>query len=272
MPELPEVETVARQLRDREPRLLGRTIMGAEVRWARTVATHPPEYFTTQLTGSRVIEVSRHGKTLVIALTQGDALVPRFLLVHLRMSGRLDVVPNIAADTKHARVIIHLDNQLALRFDDARKFGRMWLVDHPSMVLADNGPDALAVSQQDFVNRLKAKKGMVKSILLDQTFVAGIGNIYADESLFHAGIRPTRLASKISRAEAARLHGVVREVLHEGIKANGATFDWVYPDGSFQESFRVYGRTGKPCVSCGAPIKRILVGQRSTHYCATCQK
>ena len=272
MPELPEVETIARQLRERQPALLHRTIAGADVRWAKTVATHAPQAFARAIEGLRIADIGRHGKTLVITLRAANDSPPAFLMAHLRMSGRLEVVPAGDAITKHARVVIYLDDGLALRFDDARKFGRIWLVGDPREVLADKGPDALAISEADFVARLKKKKGALKPILLDQRFVAGVGNIYADESLFRARLRPTRTASRLTRIDAARLHGVVQAVLHEAIRANGASFDWVYPDGNFQNNFRVYGRTGRACDVCETPIKRILVGQRSTHFCPTCQK
>ncbi len=268
MPELPEVETVARQLREREPILIGRTIVGVEVGWAKTVATHRPDEFAAYLGGQRFTGVTRHGKTLKLALSGS----PGHLLVHLRMSGRLDVVQRADATTKHARVIIHLDDDLALRFDDARKFGRMWLVHDPAEVLGEKGPDALEVSENEFVDRLGRKTGRLKSVLLDQSFIAGVGNIYADEALFRAGLRPTRQAARLKHAGAAGLYQTIRHVLQEGIVANGASFDWVYPDGNFQENFRVYGRTGKPCVTCGTAIRRILVGQRATHFCPNCQK
>jgi formamidopyrimidine-DNA glycosylase len=188
------------------------------------------------------------------------------------MSGKLDVVPEAEAFTKHARVVWLLDDGLALRFDDARKFGRVYLPQQIEDVTGKIGPDALVISEDDFVQRLRAKKGAIKPLLLDQRFVAGVGNIYADESLHRAGIHPTRPASKVKDADARKLYAAVQAVLLEGIAANGASFDWVYPGGNFQDNFRVYGQTGKPCRTCGAPIKRIVVGQRSTHFCAKCQR
>jgi formamidopyrimidine-DNA glycosylase len=194
------------------------------------------------------------------------------MLIHLRMSGKLDVVPEDEAFTKHARVVWLLDDGLALRFDDARKFGRVYLPQQIEDVTGRIGPDALLISEDEFVQRLSARKGAIKPLLLDQHFVAGVGNIYADESLHRAGIHPTRPASKVKDAAARRLHAAVRAVLLAGIEANGASFDWVYPGGNYQDNFQVYGQTGKPCRTCGAPIKRIVVGQRSTHFCAKCQR
>lgn len=281
MPELPEVETVARRLRSGQPALLGRTITAVEVAWRRTVATPIVERFSADLVGRQVSAIRRHGKVIMIETKNVEGRDQntekagrsdlKFLLVHLRMSGRLDVLPRSQAFTPHARVVCLLDQDLALCFDDTRKFGRMWLVDDPNEVIGDLGPDALEMCQSDFVTQLRSKKGLLKPVLLDQHLIAGVGNIYADESLHRAGLHPQRPANSLSEAEAVRLHGIVQAVLHEGIQANGASFDWVYPGGNFQNNFRVYGQTGKPCDQCGAPIQRLIVGQRSTHFCAVCQ-
>jgi len=270
MPELPEVETVVRSLRERAPSLLDRTVRDVEVLWPREVQGIMAERFVAQVNGSRVQAIRRHGKNIMIDLAKRGYSGTMF--VHLKMSGRLDVVPEAEAHSKHARVIWHLDKGLALRFDDARKFGRVWLPDHPDLILSKLGPDALSVSEPDFIERLLARRGALKPILLDQAFIAGVGNIYADESLHRAKLHPQRIAATLERSDAKRLHKIVQSVLHEGIAANGASFDWVYPDGNFQSNFRVYGQTGKPCANCGNPIERILVGQRSTHFCPHCQR
>lgn len=273
MPELPEVETVARRLRTGlpgAPALLGRRIEAVTVAWRRTVAVPVVERFIADLAGRQISAITRHGKVIIIE-TASPPSPPKFLLVHLRMSGRLDVLPRSQANTPHARVLCWLDNDLALCFDDTRKFGRMWLVDAPHEVLGDLGPDALTMTEADFVAQVRRKKSPIKPTLLDQHLIAGVGNIYADESLYRAGLHPLRPANSLSEAEARRLHGIVQAVLHEGIAANGASFDWVYPGGNFQNNFRVYGQTGKPCPTCGSPIQRIIVGQRSTHFCSQCQ-
>ena len=269
MPELPEVETVARTLREGPYPLIGRRIEDVKVLWPREVHNHSPEAMTARLAGAQVDKVGRHGKYLAIHLSSGDTM-----LVHLKMSGRLEVVPAADAFSKHARVVWLLDQDLALRFDDARKFGRVFLTDQPDYLislLSHVGPDALTLSEDDFVDRLRRKKGVLKPILLDQGFMAGVGNIYADESLFRAKLHPQRNASTLTDDDACRLYQAIQAVLAEGIAANGASFDWVYPDGNFQKNFRVYGQTGKPCQVCGTPIQRILVGQRSTHFCPACQ-
>lgn len=299
MPELPEVETIARQLREgRTVRddhqeyvadapattapvdslsLLGRTIVETQVLWAREVGPMPVATFEQNTRGCRIVAVGRHGKWLIIELSpslqsQISSSPRSYMLVHLRMSGRLDVVPQAEAYSKHARVVWLLDEGWALRFDDARKFGRVALVNDPARVTGKTGPDALQIGAADFVERIRSRHGALKPLLLNQAFIAGVGNIYADESLFRAKLHPKRLAQTLTEVEALGLHAAIHEVLDEGVRANGASFDWVYPGGNFQDNFRVYGQTGKPCVNCGAPITRIIVGQRSTHYCATCQK
>lgn len=280
MPELPEVETIARQLRDGRidagaggaqlPSLIGRTITETHVNWAREVGPMPAKAFEKRTRGCRVMSVGRHGKWLIIELTREAER--SYMLVHLRMSGRLDVVPQAEANTKHARVVWLLDEGWALRFDDARKFGRVALVDDPARIIARTGPDALQISDVDFAQRLLAKRGALKPLLLNQAFIAGVGNIYADESLHLAKLHPLRTAQSLTRKDALRLYAAIQHVLLAGVSANGASFDWVYPGGNYQETFRVYGQTGKPCPNCGTPITRIIVGQRSTHICTRCQR
>lgn len=275
MPELPEVESVARRLREGlgAPALVGHTIQRASVLWPREIGNMDPQRFEQEMAGLRVREIGRHGKYLIMKLASSvtASTAPMSLLVHLRMSGRLDVVPQADAFTKHARVVWLLDDDLALRFEDARKFGRVWLAGDPREVTGKLGPDALDVTCETFVRAIQGKRGALKPVLLDQTFIAGVGNIYADESLHLARLHPKRLAGSLSNAEAASLYAAIQQVLAAGIAANGASFDWVYPGGNFQENFKVYGMTGKPCATCGRPIERILVGQRSTHFCPDCQ-
>lgn len=275
MPELPEVETIARTLREGKPALIGRLIEMVDVNWNRSIAQPVVDLFVARLLGCRVSSVQRHGKVLIINLAANTATQNEremSLLVHLRMSGRLDIVPQSQARTPHARVILWLDDGFALRFDDTRKFGRMWLVNDANEVIGDLGPDALTVSADLFFERLKDKKTAIKPLLLDQKFIAGVGNIYADESLYRAKLHPHRPANTLTQPEIELLHKTVLAVLQEGIYANGASFDWVYPGGHFQDNFRVYGQAGKPCPNCGHPIQRIVVGQRSTHFCPSCQK
>ena len=293
MPELPEVETIARALREGRrdaagalvvPPLVGRTIVQTQVLWAREISNVPAGRFEQQTAGRRVTSVGRHGKYLIIDLQNGGQrsgdeapssaadLSTLSMLVHLRMSGRLDLVPQAEAHSTHARVVWQLDAGWALRFDDARKFGRVYLVNDPAHITGKIGPDALQMTAGEFVSRLKQRRGALKPLLLDQRFIAGVGNIYADESLFLAGLHPKCLAQTLTEADALRLHTTICRVLLDGIAANGASFDWVYPGGNYQENFRVYGRKGQPCVTCGTPITRIVVGQRGTHVCLQCQQ
>ncbi len=254
------------------PPLVGRTIQEARVLWPREVSGLTAGVFKRRTRDRRVCAVGRHGKYLILTLAPPGEGAESFMLIHLRMSGRLNVVPQAEAVSKHARVIWHLDEGLALQFDDARKFGRVYLVDAPEQVTGKIGPDALQITASDFALRLRLKRGALKPILLDQTFIAGVGNIYADEALFLAGLRPLRQAGTLSNEDAGRLYAAVQRVLRDGIIANGASFDWVYPGGNYQNHFRVYGRTGEPCEVCGKPITHIVVGQRSTHLCEFCQK
>lgn len=272
MPELPEVETIARWLREgraAEPPLLGRTFAAVEVRWPRTLATPDPATFAQRLTGQRVLEIGRRGKFLRWGLAEGGVV-----LLHLRMSGDLRwQPPPAAAPQPHDRLVFHFADGWRLAFNDPRKFGRVWLVEDETNVLGDLGPEPLDLnlSAEDFYSRLQASRARLKPLLLDQRFLAGLGNIYADEALFQAGLHPLRPAHTLTRAEAERLLSAIRQVLQAGIAHHGASIDWVYRGGDFQNHFAVYRRAGQPCPRCGAPIQRQRVGQRGTHFCPHCQ-
>jgi len=270
VPELPEVETVARGLRES---LLGRTITGATVRWPRTVARPGVAAFCTGIAGRRITAVGRRGKYIVITLDAGA------LLVHLKMSGRLRVVPAAAALDKHTHTCFDLDDGQQLRFQDVRRFGRVYLVDDPALVTAALGPEPLDddFSLDDFRRLLARRKGRLKSLLLNQAFLAGLGNIYADESLYAARLHPLRPADTLTPAEQARLYAAIRSVLARAVESRGTTLDdGGYLDaggqaGAYRTQIRVYGRRGEPCLECGTPIERIVVGGRSTHFCPRCQ-
>jgi formamidopyrimidine-DNA glycosylase len=205
------------------------------------------------------------------------------LIVHLRMTGHLQVEPAITAPDKHTHVLFDLDSGEHLRYRDSRKFGRIWLVDDVAPVLARLGPEPLS---DDFTpaglgQRLAGRQAAIKALLLDQSIVAGVGNIYADEALFRAGLHPLRRGGSLEAAELARLHAAVCAVLAEGIAAAGSSLgvssiqNYQRPSGQpggFQEQHRVFQRTGQPCPVCGAPIARIVVAQRSSHFCPHCQK
>lgn len=269
MPELPEVETYVRNLR--KP-LVGRTITGVQVYWPRTVARLPVEAFKRQLTGLRIRAIQRRAKYLVFELGLSRSQEPAcFLLVHLKMSGHLEVTSGKQPVAKHDRVTFDLDNGRRLSFNDTRKFGRMHLVAGPEEVTGKLGPEPLA---EDFdaaaFKRLIGKRsGHLKPLLLNQQFIAGIGNIYADEALWLARLHPLRPAGSLDDAEIRALYRGIRKALQTGIDQKGATFDQIYPAGEYE--FRVYGRVSQPCLRCGRPIQRIVVGQRSTYFCAQCQ-
>lgn len=263
MPELPEVETIARKLK---PDLIGRTILSAELRWTRTLAFPSPRTFQKQIRGQSILDVGRRAKYLTMQLSDFN------LLIHLRMSGDLFLRESTIREELHDRLILKLSDGKSLIFNDTRKFGRVWLTAKPEDVLGKLGPEPLGTdfTIQWLHEALHKKHRQLKPLLLDQTFVAGLGNIYTDEALHFAKIHPLTLSDSLTSAQAEALHQAIHHVLNEGIRRNGASFDWVYRGGEFQ--FRVYGRTDQKCPVCGTKIKRILVGQRSTHYCPKCQR
>jgi len=265
MPELPEVETIARSLR---PQLVGRRIVGAELRWPRTLAAPDARAFRRMIRGQTVRDVKRRAKFLQIELDQHS------LLIHLRMSGDLLIRNGSAAREKHDRLILLLSDGRRLIFNDTRKFGRAWLTHDPASVLRQLGPEPLG---EDFsaawlYQSLRTRRRQLKPLLLDQSFLAGLGNIYTDEALHMARLHPLRSSRSVDRRQAGALHRAIRSVLRTAIRRNGASIDWVYRGGSYQEHFRVYDRVGKPCRVCGTAVRRIVVGQRGTHFCPNCQK
>lgn len=270
MPELPEVETIARILRlgsQEGLALPGRHILGTNLLWERTLVEPSPEEFSARLVGQVIAGVGRRGKFLYLQLTRD------WLLYHLRMSGDLRVRPSGAPLETHDRLVLALEGNIQLVFNDARKFGRVWLVDEVDGVVGDLGPEPLdeSLTAEDLFTRLHATRRQLKPLLLDQTFLAGLGNIYVDEALNLAKLHPLTPANQITQDQTAHLLESIRTVLLDGIKRNGASIDWVYRGGDFQNYFRVYQRTGKPCPACGTPIARIVVGQRGTHFCPHCQ-
>ena len=265
MPELPEVETIARTLR---LELVGQTIIAADLRWARTLATPSARKFKEQIKGQQILGISRRAKFLNVQLSTFN------LFVHLRMSGDLFIKEADAAPEKHDRLRLLLSGDKRLVFNDTRKFGRVWLTDDPESVIGRLGPEPLSdeFTPQWLYDNLRRHHRQLKPLLLDQTFLAGLGNIYTDESLHRARVHPLAASDSVKRKQAERLHEAIRAVLMEGIRHNGASIDWVYRGGEFQNYFRVYDREGKPCPVCGTKIKRLVVGQRGTHVCPKCQR
>ena len=269
MPELPEVETVVRDLR---PHLVGRTIVGARVKWARTIATPSAREFARQIRGHAITKITRRGKYLVFHLSP-----QKFLLAHLRMTGGFYVEKIGEPRDKHMHVCLELDNGHELRFRDTRKFGRLWLVDDPETVTGKLGPEAPDVSLREFHTLFAKRRGYLKPMLLDQTFLAGLGNIYADESLWYARLHPLRAAESLTRTERGRLHRAIRQVLTRAIAVGGTSIDVMYKrvngaSGGFQDSLRAFDREERPCRRCGTLIVKTVVAQRGTHFCPSCQK
>lgn len=264
MPELPEVETIARKLK---PDLVGRTILSADLLWARTLAFPSPRKFKALIRGQQILDVGRRAKFLLIRLLDAH------LMIHLRMSGDLILRDSTIRPELHDRLVLQLSGSRSLAFNDTRKFGRVWLTSQPEEVLGKLGPEPLGTefTIEWLHAALHKRHRQLKPLLLDQTFLAGLGNIYTDEALHIARLHPLTLSSSVTEEQAGVLHAAIRSVLQEGIRRNGASFDWVYRGGEFQNYFRVYDRKDQACPVCGTRIERILVGQRGTHYCPRCQ-
>ena len=275
MPEMPEVQTLVDALNRVD--LVGRRISGAAVYWPKTIAGMPPAVFSERITGCVLQAVTRRGKYLVFRLTRGLQL-----LLHLRMTGRLNWVTGDRTVDKHEHVILEMGCQHQLRFQDTRKFGRCFLTDAPETVLGKLGPEPLAkrFTGARFFDMLASRRRQIKPLLLDQTFLAGLGNIYVDESLWRAGVHPLRLANSLTKKEAAALHRAIRQVLRQGLKNNGTSlgrgksnfYSLGNRPGRNADKLKVFRRTASPCPRCRTSIERIVVGQRSSHVCPTCQK
>jgi formamidopyrimidine-DNA glycosylase len=265
MPELPEVETLVSSLR---PLLTGRTILSADLRWRKSLAKPAPARFIRWVTGQQVADVSRRGKFFILNLSSA------YLLIHLRMSGDLQLRSGRPTPGKHDRLLLYLSDDSSFVFCDPRKFGRIWLVDDPLEVLSGLGPEPLS---DDFTTSwlfqaLHLHRRQLKPLLLDQHFIAGLGNIYTDEALHRAKLHPLTVSAALTEPQVATLWQSIRDTLQEGIRRNGSSIDWVYRGGDFQNQFSVYGRQGQSCPVCGAVVQRILVGQRGTHFCPSCQE
>lgn len=264
MPELPEVETIARKL---EPELIGKTIKDTDLRWSRTLAAPSPKKFREQIRGQKITGVSRRAKFFILSLSTFH------LLIHLRMSGDLYIRNSTIKPDKHDRLVLKLSGNKSLVFNDTRKFGRVWLTSNPEETLGNLGPEPLGreFTPQWLYKSLQKKRRQLKPLLLDQAFLAGLGNIYTDEALHLAKLHPLKRSDSVTQEQAEALHEAIRKILREGIRRNGASIDWVYRGGKFQNYFRVYGREGEPCQVCGTQIEHITVGQRGTHFCPNCQ-
>lgn len=272
MPELPEVETVVRGLR---ACLTGRKITHVTIKWPGSIAVPAPHLFAQRLRARTVTGVRRRGKWVIVELDSGDTL-----LVHLRMTGQLLLKPADCPWGKHTRVVLFLHGGEQLRFSDMRKFGRLILTDEPGEVLRGLGPEPLSeqFTVECFQRMLVGRRGRIKSLLLNQRFLAGLGNIYVNEALWRARIHPLRPADTLAAEEVARLHRAIREVLAAAIEGGGTTLEngnFRRSDGEageFADQLQVYGCEGEPCRRCGAPLERTKVGQRGTFFCPQCQR
>ena len=293
MPELPEVETIVRTLR---PLVTGRRILDAEFRSRdsngalspalRRIFPDSTDEFLDGIRSAWIEGVRRYGKNLIFDLRPANGAGPsRRLLVHLGMTGRLTCENTPEFRSPHTHLVVCLDEPGLvpsavegrwLHYTDIRRFGRLRLVDSSADELGKLGPDPLEISFPEFAERLRSRRAMLKSLLLDQRFLRGLGNIYADESLFRARIHPTALAAHLTREQARRLHRAIRETLRRAIAAGGSSIsDYVDGQGRagyFQHEHQVYQRTGQPCVRCRCRIQKILIASRSTHFCPRCQR
>jgi formamidopyrimidine-DNA glycosylase len=272
MPELPEVETIVRSLRGGGQfgaAVIDRCIAHGQVLWEKAIAVPTAAQFLHEIVGRRVKDVRRRGKFIILRLDQGD------LLVHLRMSGdiRVEASPAEREELPHDRVSLIFEDGARLVFNDPRKFGRLWQVDDAAVVVGGLGPEPLddSLDGTAFFGMLHKHKRQLKPLLMDQSFLAGMGNIYTDEALHLARLHPLTRSHQVNEVQASRLLQAMRQVLRAGIRRNGASIDWAYRGGQFQNDFHVYQRTGEACPACGTLIERLVVGQRGTHICPQCQ-
>jgi len=269
MPELPEVETIKNELL---PHIVGHQITGVTLFWDGIVRQPPVKEFCSRLIGQRLTGVARRGKYLILGLTSHEVLI-----IHLKMTGSLLLKPASAEPDRFIRAILHLNGETAIHFRDPRKLGAMWLVEDKNSIVGKLGPEPLEAdfTPQILLNRLGNRKAPIKALLCDQTFIAGIGNMYADEALFAAGIHPLRSGGSLSPEEVKRLHRAIKEVLRNGIKNMGASTDTYYrPSGETgfaHHHFQIAHRGGKPCPTCGTPIERIPIRNRGSYFCPKCQ-
>lgn len=278
MPELPEVQTIAADL---DELIGGSTIEAADVGFPKIVAGDVG-HFLRLVSGAEITKVERLGKWIRFSLAGPSG--PVAMLAHLKMTGqfRLGSWPRDHLWPPHVHAAFRLAGRLpendTLFYHDIRKFGRLRAFEPAELadflLHLNQGPDPLTVTPEEFHQRLTARKGRLKSVLLDQTTVAGLGNIYVDEGLFAAGLSPLRSAAELTLAETSRLLAETRRILQASIKARGSTtnnYQGLKGGGSFQSLHQIYGQAGRPCPRCGAPVERCVVGGRSTHYCPHCQ-
>ena len=270
MPELPEVETIANGL---HKRLAGDSIQSVWIGSKPEPLKSSARQIVRALEGAAIKRVQRVGKHIVFDLSEKDASGRNQWIVHLGMTGRMLVCDPQAEHAKHTHLIAELKSGRELRFVDPRRFGRLEV---RRSEFRGPGSEPLQISASEFAALFHKSQAPIKAALLNQKFLHGVGNIYADESLFRAGVRPRRRANSLTKAELQRLHAGLQEVLKEAISAGGSSVsDYVDAEGEegfFQLQHRAYGREGEPCLVCRTAIKKIVVAGRGTHYCPKCQK
>jgi formamidopyrimidine-DNA glycosylase len=275
LPELPEVQTIIDALKTEG--VEGKRIRRARVYWPATIATSKPQGFCRQIRNKRIEAIGRRGKLIVSRLSEGI-----FLIVHLRMTGRFDIGAHTAMRAAHVHVVLELDDGRDLLYHDTRKFGRFYLTTNPGTVTGGLGPEPLDkhFTARQMAHMLKQRRRQIKPLLLDQGFLAGLGNIYVDEALWAAGIHPQRSAHSLTPSEAQNLYRSMRVVLRRAIANAGTSLGHGLGNyaglnqkrGRNSAALKVFRRTGESCFRCGYPIERIVVGQRGTHICRKCQK
>ena len=275
MPELPEVQTIINDLK--AAGIEGTIITGAKVFWARTIAEPSASAFCRRIKGKKISAIRRRGKFIVFDFKNGG-----HLLMHLRMTGRLHLVAQKSPRKKHEHVILNFKGGKQLRFHDTRKFGRIYLTPEADKILGPLGPEPLAAgfTCKILARRLSLRKRLLKPLLLDQAFIAGLGNIYVDEALWESKIHPCRIAASLTEPEIRALHRAIPRVLKRGLKNLGTSlgtgkanfYSVAKHQGRNRDKLNVFRRTNRPCPRCQTIIQRIIVGQRSTHICPKCQK
>ncbi len=275
MPELPEVENAVRALH--AAGLPGQRILSIQVYWRSIVAGTPPAVLRQRLLKRKLLDITRRGKFILFHFSGGETV-----LIHLRMTGQFALQAPQTPRDQHTHLTLQLSGGQELRYRDARKFGRWQVTRAPQAILQRLGPEPLAkaFTPRVFAQRLNGRRRMLKTLLLDQAFLAGLGNIYADEALWLAGLHPQRRADTLTPPETLALYRAIRQTLRRGIRHGGTTLGrgaGHYASlnsrrGRHQDYLRVYRRSGQACERCQSPIRRVIIGQRSTHFCPTCQR
>jgi len=274
MPELPEVQTVVNGLA--AAHLAGTTIDRAHVHWPRTIHGLTPRAFREKIQGKSIAGIGRRGKFIIFKLD-----LQHFLIIHLRMTGRIQIVAPDEPHAKHQHVILEMDDGRHLRFHDTRKFGRLYLTTEPETILGHLGPEPLSpgFTARILEQRLGRHARQLKPLLLDQTFIAGLGNIYVDEALWQARLHPLRNSASLEKKEIRALHRAIRKVLRQGLKNSGTSlgrgqanfYSVAQRRGRNQDKLKVFRRDGLPCPRCGRTLIPLRVAQRGTHICPACQ-